>query len=174
MLSFIKSHQKGFNMLLFVLAKGRMMEGFDHDYELFYKILFECKINAMLYVSHCEKYNIMDEWKEKSENAVVLEEFNFKAIVCGTAAEDPGYKEKLIQTRDCMWKVLGQYTSHNSYSLEDILSVIQRVFNFIRKIFGAKASFTLSESKKSEIRNCLEDMGLNEAQIKDLIKEIEK
>ncbi|CAF1479675.1 unnamed protein product, partial [Adineta steineri] len=78
LVSFARSHSQGFNLLIFVMKKGRFTDGFQNNHLIFYETLFNTKVPCILYVSQCEHDTPIDAWYTANSNH--LGQFHFKDV----------------------------------------------------------------------------------------------
>ncbi|CAF1077553.1 unnamed protein product [Didymodactylos carnosus] len=142
---FIKQNKRGFNCVIFVMAKGRVFDSFEKNYYLFYKSLLKEDIPALLYVGHCENDVPMSAWLNNSTNVEALASFAFAEKICGTTLEGGYFGDQLKilreETRVKMWSAVMAKMLDTPRKVDADLNMFKQVWNSICDFFGFNKKF---------------------------------
>ncbi|CAF1292946.1 unnamed protein product [Adineta steineri] len=128
---FIRSNQRGFNLLLFVMKKGRLNEMFETNFELFSSVVSSGRIPAVLFISQCESDDPMNIWLKDYTNQQMINRFHFAEVVCGTTKAGGRFGEKLRplreETKNAVWKSIITKMSKKPIQIGDSRQLIEKI-----------------------------------------------
>ena len=170
---FMQTHMTGFNLLIFVMRKGRITDEFQKNYQLFYELIFTERVSCILYVSQCEECSPMNEWIMREANAAEFQNYKFKEIICGTTMNNAELKSKRQETNDQLWQSIEQHQMERPQAIQPSLNILQRIIDAVWKFFTKKTFFEPHLPHAGGMDQCFRNMGFNETQIEELKNLIE-
>ena len=177
LIRFIKKHETGFNLIVFVMKKGRIDRSFEQTYSLFYEAVFKKEIPIVLYVSECEQENQMDRWQ--IDNATSINKYAFNRVICGTAIStgpEMRFPDIFIHLREetkiNMWKAMQDLSLPMPVPIRLAhLPFWKHLINIISNFFGS-ASIYATETKQQLLIH-LKNLDFDEQDIKVIADMIE-
>ncbi|CAF3174167.1 unnamed protein product [Rotaria socialis] len=174
LVAFAKSHSEGFNLIIFVMAKGRIRHDFEQNHLLFHDTIFCSQAPSILYVNGCEFEKQTGKWV--TENAERLKSFQFKDVVCGTTMKHAGEFEERIapkreETRTAIWNAIDQFSAAKRAPITRYLKWWQKAINIVLNVFGQPPLFQTEEMNK--FAEILRKKGVREDVIKELVKTLQ-
>jgi GTPase Era involved in 16S rRNA processing len=170
LVQFVKTYKNGFNLLIFVMKKGRIRADFNENYCVFAETIFSNRVPCVLYVSECEHDDPMDTWRLQNEND--LKEYKFSDIVCGTTltskVHDDWWQIKREETKRALWNAIEKDALPNQIPITRHLTIWQRALNAVYIFLTHKPLFSGSSITKDKLIEILHNRGVDP----DVIDEI--
>jgi predicted GTPase len=174
LLQFAKTYRHGFNLLVFVMKKGRLRADFNENHYVFAQTIFENRVPCVLYVSECEHDEPMNSWYLQNKHD--LEEYNFSDIVCGTTLttkeHDEWWQSKREKTKTTLWHAIETCKLQNRIPMPRQLSIWQHVLNAVFKFLTGKLIFSELLSGKDKLFDILKKRGVDPDVIDEIISSL--
>lgn len=136
-------------MCYFCDAKRTNNRAIRKNHTLFCKTLLQGQTPAILFLSHCEADEPMNEWIHNQENKDALASYAFSDVVCGTA-QDGGRFANLIQplrdeTQQCLWHSIAKYMLEIPRPIKPSLHLFKQMWNTFCDFFGLTVKFVTDQ-----------------------------
>lgn len=173
LVNFAKEHSKGFNLIVFVMRKGRITQSFQSTYEFFHKVLFNEEIPCILYLSGSEHDDDMNEWYKHNKGSFD-HKYKFSEVISGTALihKNPQLEAFLAPKRDetyrKMWEAIMFNAMPDPIGISTELIYWLKALNFIYYYFSLGGTFFKSKVR-TDLETLLRKVNIDEASIKDMM-----
>lgn len=114
LIRFVKRNSRGFTCVIFVMQKGRILNGFEKYYNTIFKHLLRSLPPAVLFLNGCESDDPLNDWLSRNR-ADIPENYKFGEIICGTTLNDGAASmikdlpKKRSDTARMLWQKLEKY-----------------------------------------------------------------
>lgn len=173
LIKFAKDHSEGFNLIVFVMKKGRITQSFRSTYDFFYEVLFSEGIPCILYISGGEADDDMDKWYINNKQAFEYK-FKFCEVISGTALDHKNaqlaelFRPKREETYRKLWEAIMFATLREPMSLKTEISFWLNAFNFIYYYFSFGGTM-FKPKVKVDLEKQLHTMGFEEKTIIEIM-----
>jgi GTPase Era involved in 16S rRNA processing len=173
LIKFASEHAEGFNLIVFVMKKGRITQSFQSTYDFFYEVLFSEEIPCILYISGSEHDDDMDEWYKHNKRDFG-HRYKFCEVVSGTALVHKNtqlaefLRPKQEETYKKVWEAILFNTLPELIGIKTEISFWLKAINFIYYYFSFGGTFFKSKVK-ADLEKQLRGMGIEEKAIRDIM-----
>lgn len=177
LVNFAKTHEDGFNLIVFVMRRGRITKSFKETYEFFYQVLFSQEVPCVLYLSGSEYDDNMDEWF-KHNKSHFEESFRFLQVVSGTTMVhlNPNLETflapKRAETRKKVWETIQYFARPESFRMMTGVNFWRRALNAVYYYFTFGGTLFKSQAK-ADIEKQLYSMQIDQKTINEIMTMIE-
>ncbi len=165
-ITFIISLAGGCSLIILVVQPGRISHTLQKYYSLLYETIYRGEVPCILYVSHCEEREPMNEWFLKNQRQFDI--IKFETAICGTTWSSARFKDIAeglrIQTREALWEAIEKYSLSTDVSVKKIVNWSQWLINPVRQLFRRPST------KKEKLIESLCRHGFDETVIKEIIE----